>query len=64
MGPTPKISVSVVFDAVTAAAMRFLVSLHLLVDAPQVLEEVEGELVASGRDGSFGLELFEQFGCS
>ena len=46
IGPTPNSSVSVVFDAVTAAAIRRRASRRWASRRTQVGDELEGELVA------------------
>jgi hypothetical protein len=62
-GPTPKISVTVVPDARTAAASLFLVSRRLGVDAAQVVQEVGGELPAGDLNRSGRLGLLQDMSC-
>ena len=62
IGPTPNRSVTVVFDALTAAVIRALVSRSCVVETAQVGDELDGDGVAGRRHGSGGLELVEQTG--
>ena len=62
IGPTPNSSVSVVFDALTAAVIRGLVSRQLVVEAAQVGDELDGDGVSGRGHRPGGLELVEQTG--
>ena len=59
VGPTPNSSVSVVLDALTAAAICRLVARSLVVNAAQVGDELYGDGVA-GRRRPGGLQLWPE----
>ncbi len=52
IGPTPNISVSVVFDAVTAVAIRFLDPRAVVVDGADIGEKLAGEVEPGVRTAS------------
>jgi len=63
IGPTRKISVRVVPDAVTAAAMRALESAHLSVETVDLGDELAGLAVSLGCRHVAGLNRCEQGTC-
>jgi hypothetical protein len=62
IGPTPNGSVTVVFDAVTAAVIRRRCLAALGVKADQVGDELNSEFVAGRGGRPVGFELVKQAG--